>query len=132
MKKLFTTLTAFLTIGVFSIALAQEKKSEPKEFVHTVYFWLKNPQDLQDRANFEKSLKKFINNSKYIQTRHLGVPAATDRPVIDRSYTYCLSLTFRSKADQDSYQAEDLHLVFIKESEKLWEKVLVYDSESIL
>ena len=111
---------------------AQDSSSGNKEFVHTVYFWLKNPADQTDRAKFEKSLKTFLNSSKYIQTKHLGVPANTDRPVIDRSYTYCLSLTFASKADQDKYQAEDVHLVFIKESEMLWKKVLVYDSESIL
>lgn len=115
-----------------SNALAQEKNSVNKEFVHTVYFWLKNPADQNDRAKFEKSLKTFINSSKHIRTKHIGVPASTNRPVIDSSYSYCLSLTFASKDDQDKYQEEDVHLVFIKESEQLWEKVLVYDSISIL
>ena len=111
--------------------LASQQNKEP-EFLHTVYFWLKNPADSSERKRFETSLKKFINSSGYIKTRHLGVPAKTNRPVIDQSYTYCLSLTFDNKADQDRYQEEDVHLLFIKESEMLWEKVLVYDSESIL
>lgn len=101
-------------------------------FLHTVYFWLKNPADPSDRQSFETSLKKFVNSSRYIKTRYIGIPAQTDRPVIDQSYTYCLSLTFENKAAQDKYQDEDVHLIFIKESEMLWEKVLVYDSESIL
>lgn len=71
-------------------------------------------------------------NSKYIKTKHIGVPAETNRPVIDRSHTYCLSLTFNSKAQQDQYQDEDIDKLFIKESEMLWEKLLVYDSVSIL
>ena len=87
---------------------------------------------MAERTKFETSLKKFINNSRYIKTKHIGVPADTNRPVIDNSYTYCLSLTFTSKAEQDKYQDEDIHKVFIKESEMLWEKVLVYDSVSIL
>lgn len=101
-------------------------------FLHTVYFWLKKPADPSDRQRFETSLRKFISRSRFIKTRYIGVPAKTDRAVIDQSYTYCLSLTFENKADQDKYQEEDVHLIFIKESEMLWEKVLVYDSESIL
>jgi hypothetical protein len=132
MKNLLLIITAISLFTNSSTARAQEQTSDGKQFVHTVFFWLKNPEDQTARATFEKSLTTFINNSKFIQTKHLGVPASTDRDVIDRSYTYCLSLTFRSKADQDKYQAEDLHLVFIKESESLWKKVLVYDSESIL
>lgn len=133
MKTTLILLTAILfMINPFSPAQSQDLNSGNKEFVHTVYFWLKNPTDQTERAMFEKSLKTFLNSSKFIKTKHLGVPADTNRPVIDRSYTYCLSLTFASKADQDKYQVEDVHLVFIKESEMLWKKVLVYDSESIL
>ena len=130
MKKLLLLLTGIFFMIPFS--QSQDLSSGNKEFVHTVYIWLKNPSDQTDRAKFEKSLKTFLNSSKFIKTKHLGVPANTDRPVIDRSYTYCLSLTFASKADHDKYQVEDVHLVFIKESEMLWKKVLVYDSESIL
>lgn len=100
-------------------------------FLHTVYFWLKNPADPAERQSFETSLKKFINSSRFIKNSFIGVPAKTDRPVIDQSYTYCLSLTFENKAEQDKYQEEDVHMVFIKESERLWAKVLVYDSERI-
>jgi len=132
MKNLLLLITAVSLIANLSTARAQEQKADGKQFVHTVFFWLKNPEDQASRAKFERSLTTFINNSKFIRTKHLGVPASTNRDVIDRSYTYCLSLTFSSKADQDKYQAEDLHLVFIKESESLWKKVLVYDSESIL
>ncbi len=101
-------------------------------FKHTVFFWLKEPNNLLHRQTFESSLKRFINNSEYIQTEHIGVPADTDRAVIDNSYTYCLSLGFSSKKNQDKYQDEPVHKVFIEESGDLWEKVLVYDSISIL
>jgi len=132
MKNFILIIAIVFMIDPFSAAKAQEPKSGNKEFVHTVYFWLKNPADPIVRAKFEKSMKTYINSSKYIKTKHIGVPASTNRPVIDSSYSYCLSLTFASKEDQDKYQVEDTHLVFIKESEMLWEKVLVYDSESIL
>ncbi len=112
----------------------QSTKSMQKQgdFAHIVYFWLTTPNSQEDRKAFETSLINFINHSKYIKTKHVGVPANTNRPVIDRSYSYCLSLTFANKADQDLYQEEDVHLQFIKESSHLWEKVIVYDSENIL
>ncbi|MBC7743525.1 MAG: Dabb family protein [Flavobacterium sp.] len=119
-------------ISQSSSSQGQIKNAVQKQFVHTVYFWLKHPDNQDEKAKFETSIKKFINNSIHIQTKHLGVPADTNRPVIDRSYTYCLSLTFASKADQDKYQDEVLHKIFIKESEMLWEKVIVYDSVNIL
>lgn len=132
MKKSILIVAIISMLSPVLTAKAQEPESGNKEFVHTVYFWLKNPADQAVREKFEKSMKTYINSSKYIKTKHIGVPASTNRPVIDSSYSYCLSLTFASKEDQDKYQVEDTHLVFIKESEMLWEKVLVYDSESIL
>ena len=101
-------------------------------FAHTVFFWLKNPDNNIDRKAFEASLTRFINNSGFIKTKHIGVPAKTDRGVIDNSYTYSLLLTFNSKEDQDKYQDEPNHKKFIEESSSLWTKVVVYDSENIL
>lgn len=104
----------------------------PGNFAHTVYFWLKNPDNASDRDAFETSLKKFINQSPFITTKHIGVPANTSRGVIDTSYTYSLLLTFENKEQQDNYQEEVAHKQFIKESENLWSKVVVYDSENLL
>ncbi len=104
--------------------------SLPGNFAHTVYFWLKNPDNAVDRAAFETSLKKFIDASEFIQTKHIGMPAKTNREVIDNTYTYSLLLTFKDKATQDKYQDEPNHKKFIAESSELWEKVLVYDSEN--
>ena len=101
-------------------------------FKHTVFFWLKEPDNKSDRAAFETSLKTFINTSVYIQSKHIGTPANTNREVIDSSYTYCLSLGFSSKENQDKYQDEPAHNMFIEESSGLWSKVVVYDSVSIL
>lgn len=97
-------------------------------FVHNVYFWLKNPDNKQDRADFEASLKKFLKSSKYAKTHFIGTPAKTPREVVDNSWTYSLILTFPSKEIQNKYQDEDVHHVFIEESEDLWERVQVYDS----
>ncbi|KAA1246887.1 Dabb family protein [Aquimarina sp. RZ0] len=100
-------------------------------FVHSVYFWLNQPENEEDRKAFEKSLQKFLKTSKYAKTNFIGVPAGTDRDVVDGSYTYSLIVTFSSKEEQDLYQKEEAHLLFIKESSSLWKKVQVYDSVTI-
>ncbi len=131
-----TILIQFPLILVFfmgsQIIKAQTEKSEfDKNFVHTVYFWFNNPDNKEDCAAFETSLKKFLNNSLYAKTHFIGKPANTPREVVDGSFTYSLVLTFPSKEIQDKYQKEDAHLLFIEESSHLWEKVIVYDSVSI-
>ena len=62
---------------------------------------------------------------------NVGAPARTDRPVIDRSYSYCLLTTFNDEAGHDFYQVAPEHLEFIKNCAHLWEKVIIYDSETI-
>ena len=97
-------------------------------FVHTVFFWFKEPDNEKNREVFEVSLGKFITNSDYVKTAHIGTPAPTNRPVIDSSYTYCYVATFNTKEDQDAYQSEPAHLVFVEECKDFWAKVQVYDS----
>jgi len=106
----------------------QDVKASKGEFAHVVLFWLKNPDNQQERKKFEASLGTFVKNSKYIKSMHFGPPANTDRPVIDNTYTYCMILTFTSKEEQDKYQDEPGHKTFISESEDLWKKVTVFDS----
>ncbi len=130
MKKIILILPILLIMT--STTVKNETKKQQGTFAHVVYFWLKNPENQNDRNAFEKSLKNFIENSVYIKTKFIGVPAATDREVIDNSYTYSLLLTFENKSQQDKYQEEAGHKKFIEESSGLWSKVLVYDSESIL
>lgn len=106
------------------------KEFDP-HFAHTVFFWLKNPDSREDRTAFETSLKKFLNKSAYAKTTFIGKPPKASRNVVDGSFTYSLILSFESAEAQQNYQDEPPHKVFIEESENLWEKVLVYDSQGI-
>lgn len=132
MKNILLILSVTILLSSCTCKETTTTIMEQGNFAHNVYFWLNNPDNQEDRAAFEKSLTNFINHSEFIRTKHLGTPAATDRGVIDNSYTYSLLLTFDNKAQQDKYQVEEGHLKFIEESSKLWKKVIVYDSEDIL
>ena len=53
-------------------------------FVHVVNFWLKKDLSEADRQKFVEGVKS-LGNIESIKTFSVGPPAATDRPVIDRS-----------------------------------------------
>lgn len=97
-------------------------------FAHTVFFWLKNPDQTTDRKAFETALQKFLDTSLYAKTRFIGIPPAASRNVVDGSFTYSLIVSFDSPEAQANYQQEEAHSIFIAEAEHLWSKVIVYDS----
>ncbi len=128
------TICTLLFLTLTATSFGQEKtemKNFDSNFAHVVYFWLENPDSKEDRNAFEKSLKKFLDNSLYAKTNFIGTPPKASRDVVDGSFTYSLIVTFESADAQQKYQEEKAHLLFIEESNKLWTKVIVYDSTSI-
>lgn len=99
-------------------------------FVHVVNFWLKKGLSPEEVKQFEEGVSTLGTIDGLVQF-NVGKPAATDRPVIDRSYDYCLLTVFEDIAAHDHYQEVPVHLKFIADCGHLWEKVLIYDSESI-
>jgi hypothetical protein len=98
------------------------------DFIHMVFFWLKNPNNQNDREVFRTALEEFIDNNPQAVATHIGEPANTKRTVIDSSFTFSLIVTFPDLKTQDAYQVDPTHLLFIEKGERLWEKVLIYDS----
>ncbi len=96
-------------------------------FIHHVYFWLKNPDSKEDLQQLIDGLKK-LSAVKTIKQFHIGRPAATNRDVIDTSYSVSWLLLFDNAADQDSYQVDPIHLKFVETCSHLWKKVVVYDT----
>ena len=99
-------------------------------FIHHVYFWLKNTGSEEDKAKLIEGLKK-LSKANTIKKCYIGVPAATNRDVIERSYSVSWLLFFDNPADQDSYQTDPIHLKFVEECSSLWTRVIVYDSVNV-
>ena len=95
-------------------------------FVHTVYFWLQDGVSDDDRRAFEQGLDLLLSIGT-IEQSYRGVPAETDRPVIDRTYSYGIVVVFRDKAGHDAYQEDEKHLRFIKDCEQYWRRGQIYD-----
>ena len=98
-----------------------------KSFVHHVYFWLNNPENKEDLEKLIAGLQSLSKVSE-IASFHIGVPAPTNREVIDSSYAVSWLNIFNSEEDEKIYQTHPMHLKFIEDCSPLWRKVIVYDS----
>lgn len=99
-------------------------------FVHHVLFWLKEGLTPEEIEKFEFHAKSLLS-IEHVKVGSVGKPATTDRPVIDRSYSYSLLLVFETILDHDNYQPHPIHKKFVEECQALWTKVLIYDSEGV-
>lgn len=97
--------------------------------IHHVLFWMKDPTSLEDKNNLLEGLNS-LKEIPIAKITHIGTPASTDRPVIDRSYQFSLMLIFEDMKAHNTYQKHPLHLKFIENCSSLWSKVLIYDAES--
>ncbi len=130
MKKTLLIFILISSITFYGQDQEPMKNFEPA-FVHTVFFWLNNPDSDTDRTKFEASLSKFLGNSEFAKTNFIGTPPKASRDVVDGSFTYSLVVTFESAEAQQKYQEEPAHKLFIEEASSLWNKVIVYDSRGI-
>jgi len=96
-------------------------------FIHHVYFWLKNPGSAEDLKKLKEGLQK-LTAVETIGMYQIGTPAATNRDVIERTYSVSWMLMFDNLEDEEVYQHHPLHLKFVEECSHLWSKVTVYDS----
>ena len=98
-------------------------------FVHAVYFTLRADLTPADTERFDAGLQSLRAIASVTQA-YIGVPAPTDRPVIDRDYSHALVLVFVNEAAHDSYQADPVHDRFREECSPYWERVRIFDSVS--
>lgn len=96
-------------------------------FVHAVYFWLREDLGPAERERFVAGLRS-LRGIRGVVQGFIGVPAPTDRPVIDRSYSWSLVLVFANEADHDAYQVDPVHDKFRAECSPYWTIVRIYDS----
>lgn len=69
-------------------------------------------------------------DSPNVESCRVGVPAGTDRPVVDNSFDAQLVCVFASQDKHDAYQSpsDEVHTAFIEGFKDCWTRVLIYDS----
>ena len=126
MMKMAAGMAATSLVTISNQINARELPSKRK-LVHHVFFWLKNPQNPEDRKAFEAGLRALVKIPQ-IQFHHIGVPVESPREVVDDSFTYSYMAFFKDNANQNIYQSHPIHLKFIEDCQHLWKKVIVYDA----
>lgn len=63
-------------------------------FVHAVYFWLDRNLTRADEERFKQRLEE-LGTIPTVKHCFVGRPAATNRPIIDRTYSFSLTLVRR-------------------------------------
>ncbi len=125
-KLLFVSLVMMAISTTF--AMGQNDKKIDFSFCHQVYFWLNNPDDPQNRAEFEKGIQELLKIAE-IKAFHFGTPAnTTHRDVVDGTYTYSYTVFFEHEEAQDTYQEHPVHQKFVEKYKHFWAKVKVYDA----
>jgi len=96
-------------------------------FVHAVYFWLRDDLTPAERKRFAAGVRS-LRAIDEVEDGYIGVPAPTDRPVIERGYSAALVLIFPDQAAHDAYQVHPVHDGFRSECGGFWTTVRIYDS----
>ena len=97
-------------------------------FVHTVYFWLRKDLTEEERRAFKDEGIDSLKQIESITAAYTGNPADTDRPVIDRTYDFGLTVVLADRAGHDAYQDDPIHHDFIKRFADYWIQVRIYDA----
>lgn len=97
---------------------------------HTVFFWLNDSLSVEAISVFEKGLESLIEIPLVIDG-YFGKPADTHRSIVDRTYSYGLTLHFKSIIEHDLYQSDPTHQDFVTNNSAKWKRVLIYDLETV-
>jgi hypothetical protein len=97
--------------------------------VHTVLFWLRRDLDGDELTSFRLGLET-LKSIDAAEAVHIGTPAQTpERPVIDASYDFCLTVLLRDLEAHDAYQADPRHQAFLETFSPFWKRVKIYDAD---
>ena len=123
--NLKTISTLFLLAFLFGCQPTTENNSG--QIVHHVFFWLKNPDSVEDKTKLIEGLNS-LRKIEEVMELQIGTPASTlEREVVDNSFQVSELMIFESVEDQDAYQVHPDHEAFVENYSHLWEKVVVYD-----
>jgi hypothetical protein len=96
-------------------------------FIHAVYFWLRDDLSRDEHRRFDAGVES-LRNIEGVEHGYIGVPASTDRAVIERGYSRGLVLLFADQRAHDAYQVHPVHDRFREECGGFWSTVRIYDT----
>jgi stress responsive alpha/beta barrel protein len=121
-------LTVYLSQENRAMAADQKRGGGP-ELAHMVFFTLKETSDA-NREKMVRACKDYLSGHDGVVYFSVGTRnEALEREVNDKEYDVALHLVFKDKAAHDTYQEHARHKKFISDTQSLWSKVRVFDSD---
>lgn len=97
--------------------------------IHSVYFWLQPSLTEVQKAEFRAGLES-LKGIRAVEQVYIGTPAAVpDRPIIDKSFAFALTIVCKDVAAHDAYQTDPIHVAFVTTFKPWFAKVQIYDAE---
>jgi Stress responsive A/B Barrel Domain len=96
-------------------------------FIHSVYFKLRDDLTSIERRRFDEGIRS-LAAIESVERGYIGVPAGTDRPIIDRDYTHALILAFADQRAHDDYQVHPVHDRFREQCAGYWSGIRIFDT----
>ncbi|GAB5527744.1 MAG: hypothetical protein Roseis2KO_56160 [Roseivirga sp.] len=135
MKRVLSLLLLALTLAACQssgeVKVSTAEKDTPaleNPFIHSVYIWFKEGVTEEQRAQMYADTEA-LRSIEVVKALYTGTPAATDRPIVERSYDYAIIVHFENLAGHDAYQQHPVHLALLKNHSALWQKVMITDVE---
>jgi len=98
--------------------------------VHTVFFWLKEDLAQSQVTEFQNGLES-LKGIESAEAVYVGTPSdsVADRPVIDCSYNFNLTVIFKDVDAHNEYQVDPAHKTFLETFKPMFAKVQIYDAD---
>ena len=91
---------------------AQSTLQQDAQFIHTVFFWMKEDMTEAEHEQFRAGLQS-LSKVESVKRFHWGRPADSERrEVVDHSFDYSLIIHFADQAGHDAYQPHEIHQAF--------------------
>lgn len=104
----------------------EHSKKPGNLMVHTAYFWFKESATHEQIENFKKEADG-LRDIEVVEALYYGVPSATNRSSVEKSYDFAVVVHFENLAAHDIYQSHDIHQTLLKNHSAIWERVMVTD-----
>lgn len=104
-----------------------EKTDMDGKWLHHVFFWLKQATDENRRKQFRHALLK-LASIETVRYKHIGMPASTNREIIDSTYTFSLLVVFDDEKGHAVYQEHPIHDEFREKFGDWWSHIQIYDT----
>jgi len=116
-----------LLIFIILVGISLPTHAVENSITHVVIVWLND--DVSDKTVTDIIDKtQVLSTIAVVQDLKIGRPVLSERAIVDDSFSFAISVSFKSNADMKIYAGDKTHLDYVKSVLKpSLKKLLIYD-----